>query len=114
MKRLLILFVLLFTVFFTCTVLAQDAGSVRRNYKLTIPEKIQKPVLDPLPAGTYTVGTGGNFSTIQDAFDKLGTDGVAGNVTLELIDELYTATTSQYGYVLNGPIPGAGPTRGLQ
>ena len=41
--------------------------------------------------GTYTVGTGGNFATIQEAFDKLSTDGVAGNVTLELIDDLYTA-----------------------
>lgn len=63
----------------------------------------------PLPPGTYTVGTGGNFATIQDAFNKLSTDGVAGNVTLELIDELYTATTTQYGFLLNGPIPGAGP-----
>lgn len=63
----------------------------------------------PLLPGTYTVGTGGNFATIQDAFDKLSTDGVAGNVTLELIDELYTAPTGQYGYLLNGPIPGAGP-----
>jgi len=63
----------------------------------------------PLPPGTYTIGTGGNFATIQEAFNKLETDGVAGNVTLELTDELYTATTSQYGFLLNGPIPGAGP-----
>ena len=25
----------------------------------------------PLTAGTYTVGNGGNFATIQEAFDKL-------------------------------------------
>ncbi len=62
----------------------------------------------PLPPGTYTIGTGGNFATIQDAFNKLETDGVAGNVTLELIDELYTAPTGKYGFLLNGPIPGAG------
>jgi hypothetical protein len=64
---------------------------------------------DPLPAGTYTNGSGGYFSSIQSAFDKLSTDGVAGNVTLELIDDLYTAPTGQYGFSLNGPIPGAGP-----
>ena len=63
----------------------------------------------PLSAGTYTVGTVGNFATIQDAFDKLETDGVAGNVTLELVDELYTAPTDSFGFKLNGPIPGAGP-----
>ena len=63
----------------------------------------------PLLPGTYTVGTNGNFATIQDAFNKLETDGVAGNVTLELIDELYTAPTDSFGFKLNGPIPGAGP-----
>jgi hypothetical protein len=62
-----------------------------------------------LAPGTYTVGIGGNFATIQEAFNKLETDGVAGNVTLELIDELYTAPTGQYGFSLDGPIPGAGP-----
>ena len=63
----------------------------------------------PLPPGTYTVGTGGNFTTIQDAFDKLDTDGIAGPVTLELIDTLYTAPAGQVGFLLLGPIPGAGP-----
>ena len=63
----------------------------------------------PLLPGTYTIGTGGNFATIQEAFDKLETDGVAGNVTLELIDDLYTAPTDSFGFKLNGPIPGAGP-----
>jgi len=67
----------------------------------------------PLPPGTYTIGTGGNFATIQDAFDKLETDGVAGNVTLELIDELYVAPATQFGFRLNGPIPGAGPNSGV-
>lgn len=71
--------------------------------------RIGVAVSDPLPAGTYTVGKGGSFTTIQDAFDKLDTAGVAGNVTLELIDELYTAPTTRYGFYLNGPIPGAGP-----
>ncbi len=64
----------------------------------------------PLPAGNYTIGSGGNFATIQDAFNKLETDGVAGNVTLELIDDLYTAPTDSFGFKLNGPILGVGPT----
>jgi predicted GH43/DUF377 family glycosyl hydrolase len=63
----------------------------------------------PVLPGTYTVGTGGNFATIQDAFNKLETDGVAGDVTLELIDDLYIAPTDSFGFKLNGPIPGAGP-----
>ena len=60
----------------------------------------------PLPAGTYTVGTGGYFTTIQASFNKLSTDGIAGNVTLELIDNLYTAPTDSFGFKLNGPISG--------
>jgi predicted GH43/DUF377 family glycosyl hydrolase len=63
----------------------------------------------PILPGTYTIGTGGNFATIQEAFNKLETDGVAGNVTLELVDDLYTAPTDSFGFKLNGPIPGAGP-----
>ena len=76
------------------------------NMQLGLATSVFSP---PLLPGTYTVGTGGNFATIQEAFNKLETDGVAGNVTLELIDELYTAPTTQYGFQLNGPIPGAGP-----
>ena len=78
-------------------------GNLGRIGLATAPYKL------PLQPGTYTVGTNGIFATIQDAFDKLDTDGVAGNVTLELIDELYTAPTDSFGFKLNGPIPGAGP-----
>jgi photosystem II stability/assembly factor-like uncharacterized protein len=108
-KRLQVLFVLLFTLFFSYTVIAQEAGSVRGNYKLTIPEKIHKLVLDPLPAGTYSVGSGSYFPTIDSAFNKLSIDGIAGEVVLELTDDLYTAPTDSFGFFLNGPIPGAGP-----
>ena len=109
MKRLEFFFIFLFLVFFTCTAIAQQFGSLKASHKLKIPQKIQKLVLDPLPAGTYTIGTGGDFSTIDSAFNKLSIDGIAGEVILELIDNLYTAPTGQYGYVLNGPIPGAKP-----
>ncbi|MBK9097727.1 MAG: right-handed parallel beta-helix repeat-containing protein [bacterium] len=110
MKQLLLLFVFLFTVFFTYTVVAQEFRSIKKDYVVSIPEKIQNPVLDPLPAGTYSVGTGGYFATIQAAFDKLSTDGIAGEVILELTDNLYTAPATQFGFVLNGPVAGAGPT----
>jgi len=83
---------------------------LRKATNITLPEKNQGPLGDPLPEGTYTIGTAGNFATIQEAFNKLETDGVSGNVTLELIDELYVAPATQFGFLLNGPIPGAGPT----
>ena len=110
MKRLLVLFVLLFTVFFSYTVVAQEMGSIRKSIEYSFPEKIHKLVLDPLPAGTYTIGAGGYFPTIDSAFNKLSIDGIAGEVILELIDNLYTAPTGLYGYVLNGPITGANPS----
>lgn len=110
MKQLLILFVLLFALSLTDSALAQGFKSLTKDYVVSIPEKIQNPVLDPLPAGTYSAGTGGYFSTIQAAFDKLSTDGIAGEVILELTDNLYTAPAVQFGFLLNGPISGAGPT----
>jgi hypothetical protein len=90
----------------TYTVIAQEAGSVRRNYMLTIPDKMQKLVLDPLPAGTYSVGTGSYFPTIDSAFDKLSIDGIAGEVVLELTDAQYNAPAGS-SFILNGPINGA-------
>jgi hypothetical protein len=109
MKRLQVLFVLLFTVLFSYTVVAQELGLLKKECKITFPEKIHKLVLEPLPAGTYSIGIGGYFTTIQSAFDKLNTDGIAGEVILELTDNLYIAPTDSFGFFLNGPIPGAGP-----
>ena len=81
-------------------------GMNSSNMQIGLATSLYSP---PILPGTYTIGTGGNFATIQEAFDKLSTDGVAGNVTLELIDNLYTAPTDSFGFKLNGPIPGAGP-----
>ena len=110
MKKLLVLSIFLLTVVFSYSVIAQEIGAMRKSLNVNFPEKIQQPLGDPLPAGTYSIGSGGYFSTIQAAFDKLSTDGVAGAVTLELIDELYTAPTDSFGFKLIGPIPGAGLT----
>ena len=106
-KKLLVLFVVLFTVLFSYTVIAQQLGSLRKGYEVSIPEKIQSPLGLPLAPGTYTIGTGGYFPTIDSAFKKLSIDGIAGEIVLELIDELYVAPTTLYGYLLNGPIPGS-------
>ncbi|MCW8805569.1 MAG: right-handed parallel beta-helix repeat-containing protein [Ignavibacteriaceae bacterium] len=110
MRKSLLLFVLLFAVFFSYTVIAQELGSIRKGYEITIPQKINKLVLDPLPGGTYSVGTGGYFPTIDSAFNKLSIDGIAGEVILELIDDLYTAPADSFGFQLIGPITGAGLT----
>lgn len=109
MKRLLVFFVFLFTLLFTYGVIAQKMGKLDKGSSVNFPEKIQKAVLDPLPEGTYTIGTSGYFPTIDSAFKKLSIDGIAGAVILELIDNQYTAPTGQFGFFLNGPIPGAGP-----
>lgn len=109
MKRLLVLFVVLFTVVFSYTNIAQEMGAVRKGVSMSFPEKVQTPLGPPLAAGTYTVGTGGYFPTIDSAFKKLSADGVAGAVTLELINTLYVAPTDTFGFKLVAPIPGAGP-----
>ncbi|MBI5470865.1 MAG: hypothetical protein HY961_00825, partial [Ignavibacteriae bacterium] len=42
-------------------------------------------------SGTYTVGVGGDFPSIDSAFQKLSMDGVAGAVTFTLTDTAYVA-----------------------
>ena len=109
MKKLFIAIVFLLTVIFSYTVIAQELGSLSRDYEPTFPERIENPTPEPLHAGTYTIGYGGHFPNIQSAFDKLGADGVDGEVILELINTTYVAASGQYGFLLKGPIPGAGP-----
>jgi photosystem II stability/assembly factor-like uncharacterized protein len=45
----------------------------------------------PLAAGSYTIGTLGNFPTLDSAFRKLSVDGIAGAVTFNFIDTGYVA-----------------------
>ena len=61
MKRLLFLIILLFTIFFSISVVAQELGSLRKGYEVSFPEKIQSPLGPPLAPGTYSIGTGGYF-----------------------------------------------------
>ena len=108
MKKLTTISIFIFTILFSFTVVAQQMRSLRSGNKINIPKKIQKLVTDPLPAGKYTVGSGGDFPTIDSAFNKLSVDGIAGPVTLFLIDTLYTAPNDS-SFTLVGPISGAGP-----
>ncbi|MBI5474928.1 MAG: choice-of-anchor J domain-containing protein [Ignavibacteriae bacterium] len=48
-------------------------------------------VRNPIAAGTYTIGVGGNYPTIDSAFKRLVNDGVAGAVTFTLTDTAYVA-----------------------
>ena len=109
MERLLLLFAFLLTRFFFQSMLAGEMGAIKAMQEVKLPVKIQSPLADPLPAGTYTIGTVGDFTTIDSAFNKLSIDGISGEVTLELIDTLYIAPTDSFGFFLNGPIPGVGP-----
>ncbi len=48
-------------------------------------------VQNPIAAGTYTVGVGGNYPSIDSVFKRLIVDGVAGAVTFTLTDAEYLA-----------------------
>ncbi len=54
------------------------------------PTVFQYKVGNTLAAGTYTVGTGGFFPTIDSAFARVS-GGIKGAITLNLIDTLYAA-----------------------
>jgi hypothetical protein len=55
--------------------------------------------------GTYTIGTGGQFTTISDAKDALQSRGVSGPVTFMVNAGTYTGQL-----IINGPISGASST----
>jgi hypothetical protein len=108
MKNLIVLLTVLFMFLLTVQIFSQENELLRRLSEYSIPEKIEGPVSSGLQAGTYSVGSVGSFPTLDSAFNKLSIDGIDGDVILELIDDLYTAPTGQYGFRLNGPIPGTG------
>lgn len=63
-------------------------------------------------SGTYTIDssqpTGGtNFNNVSDAFTEIGTCGIVGPVTIELVDTLYQ------GSIILGELPGLSPTNTL-
>jgi hypothetical protein len=108
MKNLATLFVILFIFFVQRVILSQGPDLQSKRFGYNVTEKLQSHLFNKLPAGTYKIGTSGDFPTIDSAFNKLSQDGIDGEVILELIDEFYSATGSKYGFRLNGPVPGAG------
>jgi hypothetical protein len=80
MRTLIGLIVSLSIVSFPYNVIAQELGSLRKGYKISFPDKPQRLALSALPTGTYSVGLGGYFPTIDSAFNKVSVDGVAGAV----------------------------------
>lgn len=51
-------------------------------------------ILAPL-SGTYTVGTGGQFATLNDAFAAINNVGLSGNVTLNIISDMTLSAPAQ-------------------
>ncbi len=59
----------------------------------TVPPTVYSYIVqNSLLAGSYNVGAGGNFPTLDSAFNKLNIDGITGAITLNLTDTLYVAT----------------------
>jgi len=108
MKKLISLLAVMLIIFVQIKLLSQEIESLRKSIKINIPEKVQYLPGAPLSTGKYTVGNSGVFPSIDSAFNKLSTDGITGDVTIELTDDLYTAPSSKYGFRLIGPIPGSG------
>ena len=109
MKTAIFLLAALFTICPVLPCFAQEAGPIRQSSKFYPPEKVQSPAGTPLSQGIYTVGSEGDFPQLSAAFSRLSTDGVTGPVTLELLDNVYTAPADTFGFCLIGPVPGAGP-----
>jgi enterochelin esterase family protein len=111
MKSLLVISFLMIALGEYHSITAQRIGasnySLGRKESTSLPVKLNKPAGTPLAAGTYSIGVSGDFTTIQDAFDKLSIDGISGPVTLKLIDEIYISPNDSLGFILIGPIPGS-------
>lgn len=60
-----------------------------------------------LPAGTYTVGTGGTYSSIQDAVNAITCGGVAGPVVFQILPGTY------YGRYTINAVPGSSATNSV-
>jgi predicted GH43/DUF377 family glycosyl hydrolase len=87
-----------------------DAG---KKKQLAAPPLAKSSIIvgGELPGGTYTVGGGGYFPTLDSAFRRLRGGGISGPVTFTLIDTLYIAPPADSGsFSLTGPISGADST----
>lgn len=70
-------------------------------------------ITTPMAGGTYTVGTGGDYSNLNLALRDLNLRGVSGAVTLDLTDAAYDTTAAGGRHIFPlviGPIAGSSPT----
>lgn len=70
------------------------AHSADVNSTATVSLSVQQPTPAGALSGTYTIGNGGNFTTLTAAVAHLNAQGVSGPVTFLLTNELYTNTAS--------------------
>jgi hypothetical protein len=100
-----------YVIFVFLVVIQQDTAS-QTFRRTTMPHSFPMgvaAVADALPAGSYNVGTGQYFETLDDAFIRLSNGGILGPVILLLTDTLYEASSFNNGsFRLVGPIAGAG------
>jgi hypothetical protein len=68
-------------------------------------DTLRATYLQAINAGTYTIGTGGTYTTFAAACNALSTQGILGSVTFNVLTGSYTEQVS-----LNGPIAGTSAT----
>ncbi len=81
------------------------------NYTPTVTNPAgSRPILNPM-SGTYTVGAGGNFTTLTAAVSAINAIGVGGATTFSLIDANYS-TGETFPITIN-QFPGSSPVNTL-
>jgi uncharacterized protein YjdB len=69
-------------------------------------------IKEPIPGGEYTIGQGGDYLTIDEAFTTVELGGIVGPITFTLIDSMYDLgyiADYEVGVAINN-IPGTSPT----
>ncbi|MDH7515085.1 MAG: BNR-repeat neuraminidase N-terminal domain-containing protein [Bacteroidota bacterium] len=87
------------TVDAQCTSLT--AGGSPRTPTVTDPPGFR--ILQPALSGSYTVGTGGNFATLTEAFTQINNLGLSGNTTLNIISNVTEPGTAALYEWVNVP-----------
>lgn len=70
------------------------------------------PPLPPMASGIYTVGTGGDFSTLTSAVAMYNSGPIDGPVTFRLINTLYNSSSESFPIKINANA-GSGPSNTL-
>jgi len=86
---------------------------------VTIADTVRTPTVNTGPgrlilgpmSGNYTIGAGGNFPTITEAFANLENRGVGSPITFTLIDPLYSTSTGEVFPISLGAFSGMSAAR---